>query len=273
MKVAIIGTAPSSQGLAPFNDPTWKIWPCSPGNFNRVPRADLWFEMHARADLIAPNNKVWAEPYLAWLRQQTFPIYVQAPIPEIPNGTVYPLAGALNEFSPYFMTSTIAYMMALAIMQGASEIGLWGIDMAVADEYNTQRAGCQHFILEARRRGIKVFIPPQSDLMSLAPLYGYIDDSPMAIKVAQRKRELQEQMRQAEQLLEDSKHKFAFFKGALDDLMYFERTWVTGHDSPATQAQLRRRPELEPVKLNGASKTNGNGESHVEQAEPARVEA
>src|SRR5215467_5742575 len=31
-KVAIIGTAPSSRMLAPFNDPTWDIWVCSPGN-------------------------------------------------------------------------------------------------------------------------------------------------------------------------------------------------------------------------------------------------
>src|SRR5215467_9147402 len=31
-KVAIIGMAPSSRMLAPFNDPTWDIWVCSPGN-------------------------------------------------------------------------------------------------------------------------------------------------------------------------------------------------------------------------------------------------
>src|SRR3990167_6788901 len=31
-KIAVIGTAPSSRMLAPFNDPSWKIWSCSPGN-------------------------------------------------------------------------------------------------------------------------------------------------------------------------------------------------------------------------------------------------
>src|SRR5580698_10373126 len=47
LKVAMIGTAPSSRMLAPFNDPSWKIWACSPGNMNTLPRVDVWFELHS----------------------------------------------------------------------------------------------------------------------------------------------------------------------------------------------------------------------------------
>ena len=32
-KIAILGTAPSSMALAPFKDPAWSIWACSPGAF------------------------------------------------------------------------------------------------------------------------------------------------------------------------------------------------------------------------------------------------
>src|SRR5713226_4715918 len=46
LKIAMIGTAPSSRMLAPFNDPSWKIWACSPGNMNALPRVDTWFELH-----------------------------------------------------------------------------------------------------------------------------------------------------------------------------------------------------------------------------------
>src|SRR3954468_23311721 len=42
-KVAILGTAPSSRMLAPFNDPEWQIWSCSPGNMGCIPRFDRWF--------------------------------------------------------------------------------------------------------------------------------------------------------------------------------------------------------------------------------------
>ena len=31
LKIALVGTAPSSRMLAPYNDPSWKIWGCSPG--------------------------------------------------------------------------------------------------------------------------------------------------------------------------------------------------------------------------------------------------
>ena len=41
LKVALIGTAPSSRMLAPFNDPSWTIWACSPGNQNILPRAEI----------------------------------------------------------------------------------------------------------------------------------------------------------------------------------------------------------------------------------------
>src|SRR6476661_1662542 len=53
LKVALIGTAPSSRDLAPFNDLSWKIWGCSPGNMNSCPRVDLWFELH--------SNLMWKE--------------------------------------------------------------------------------------------------------------------------------------------------------------------------------------------------------------------
>ena len=39
LKVALIGTAPSSRDLAPFNDLSWKIWGCSPGCWASAPRA------------------------------------------------------------------------------------------------------------------------------------------------------------------------------------------------------------------------------------------
>jgi hypothetical protein len=36
-------------------------------------------------------------------------------------------------------------------------IGLWGVDMAAAEEYAYQKPGCQFFILEAMRRGIGIY--------------------------------------------------------------------------------------------------------------------
>src|SRR5512143_2413950 len=60
LKVALIGTAPSSRMLAPYNDPSWKIWACSPGNMNAIPKADVWFEIHK--NLLWPECKSYGEP-------------------------------------------------------------------------------------------------------------------------------------------------------------------------------------------------------------------
>ena len=77
-------------------------------------------------------------------------------------------------------TSSFAWMMAFAMKQGASEIALYGIDMASRDEYILQRPGFYFFRHEAKRRGIKVLLascrqrqpsqfpaPPASRLLDL----------------------------------------------------------------------------------------------------------
>jgi hypothetical protein len=34
MNVILLGTAPSSMRLAPFGNPEWEIWACSPGTYS-----------------------------------------------------------------------------------------------------------------------------------------------------------------------------------------------------------------------------------------------
>jgi hypothetical protein len=69
-------------------------------------------------------------------------------------------------------------------------IGLWGVDMAAAEEYAYQRPGCQFFVLEAMRRGIGVYLPPESDLMRPMPVYGISEWDHNYIKLTSRAREL-----------------------------------------------------------------------------------
>ena len=45
MKIALLGSAPSSRMLAPFKDPNWEIWSCSPANKD-LP-STYFFEIHA----------------------------------------------------------------------------------------------------------------------------------------------------------------------------------------------------------------------------------
>src|SRR5690349_614027 len=119
MKVAILGTVGLHRQLAPFDDPEWEIWVCSPGNaYGAVPRATKWFELHGIEDLKGRENAEWNGRYFQWLREQTFPIYMQEPNNEVPSANVFPLKKLLEEFQDLgriAFTSSISMMAAFAI--------------------------------------------------------------------------------------------------------------------------------------------------------------
>lgn len=218
LKVALIGTAPSSRMLAPFDDPSWKIWACSPGNMGVLPRVDEWFEIHG--NLLWPENKHYGEPYINWLKQQTFPINMQNQ-EFVPNAIPLPKAELVKEFGPYFFTSSFSWMMAMAMRKGAKEIALYGIDMASRDEYILQRPGAYYFFTEANRRGIKMSAPHESDIMQPPGLYGFSEVTQYGRKVLARKAELDQRVRDLKSQRDGAAQQVTYLEGALEDLDYF----------------------------------------------------
>jgi hypothetical protein len=93
--------------------------------------------------------------------------------PDIPNCTRYPIEEYINQFGRY-ATSTVAWMIGLAIIEGFERIELWGIEMASDTEYSYQKACTEYMIGQALGRGLEIYIPPQSALMQ-GTLYGYQD--------------------------------------------------------------------------------------------------
>lgn len=217
LKVAIIGTAPSSRHLAPYNDPSWKIWACSAGNKDMLPRVDCWFEIHS--NLLWEEHAHFGRPYLDWLNQQSFPVYMQDNT-FVGRAQTFPKNELIAEFGRYFFTSSFAWMMAFAIKQGAKEIGLWGVDMASRDEYILQRAGGQFFIQEAVRRGITVHIPKESDLAQPPALYGFDDSTPFMRKLRVREKELKDRVNSMKQQRDQLAQNITYLEGALEDIDY-----------------------------------------------------
>lgn len=223
LKVALIGTAPSSRDLAPYGDPSWTIWACSPGNMNALPRVDAWFEIHS--NLLWPECISYGKPYVDWLKQQSFPIYMQDKS-LVPNAIPLPIKELTDEFGKYFFTSSFAYMIAMAIKAGASEIALFGIDMASKDEYILQRPGGQFFMQEAAKRGIKVSIPFESDLAQPPALYGYSDSTPFGRKMHVRELELKNRVAAMKAERDKLTHSITYLEGALEDMDYIKGIWA-----------------------------------------------
>ena len=78
----------------------------------------------------------------------------------------------LKTFGNYF-TNSVSYMIALAIKQGATEIGCYGVDMATGSEYGPQRPSCEFFLGIAAGMGISITIPATADLLKTKFLYGF----------------------------------------------------------------------------------------------------
>ena len=222
LKVALIGSAPSSIRQAPYHDPSWQVWGCSPGAYGVVPkgRSNVWWELH----VYEPGQPWFSPEYCQFLREHPR-VMVAEKRPEIPNGEVLPVEYLVKKYSPYFFTSSVAWMMAMAIEMGASKIGLWGIDMAASEEYEAQRAGLHYFALIAKQKGIEVGVPRESDLFRPRFLYGVDEITHSHIKLRARRAELKARLENEQRNEEQAKLSSYFIKGALDDLEYMAQTW------------------------------------------------
>lgn len=227
MRIAIIGSAPSSVQLAPYNDPSWRIWSVSPGAYPHVKRCDVHFELHRWEPPDGYTGpKPWFTPdYIDWMRKvpQVFMIEV---VPELPNSIAYPKDAILEQFGPYFHTSSVTWMVCLAVAAGAKEIGLWGVDMAAQEEWVFQRTGLQCLLWYVHKHyGVKVTLPPESDLWAPPILYGFSDNNPHFIKLQKRRCELDDRATVAQQNFERIKTEMLYLQGAKADNDYHLNTW------------------------------------------------
>ncbi len=160
-RVAIVGTA-SSWKLTPWTDATLEIW--SLNDAWRMPgfvRADAWFDFHPAdhfwhpptdgqmvyAHQVPPGYYVRPADHLQWLgrQAQTIPVYLHPDyLTQHPPAAAWPLARPFPKaeieaaFGRYF-TSSPAWMLALAMLQGATEIHIYGIHLSTEHEYIEQR--------------------------------------------------------------------------------------------------------------------------------------
>lgn len=225
--IAIVGSAWSSRDIAPFSDPNWEIWSCSPSNID-LPRTDVFFEMHDLGKLLRDPGYTF---YLSWMKKMP-KVYLLEAFDLLPNSVSYPFAEMQKLFGPFFWDSTVAYMQALAISRenwdseaGKPEaIALYGIDMTANDEYGNQRKATQYYIQCAWHSGIKMVVPAESDILEPAPPYGYKERWRTFVKIQKKREELEHRHHQ---LMVDQKQNLlveAEIKGATHILEWMEQT-------------------------------------------------
>lgn len=254
MKIALVGSAPSSVLLAPYRDPSWQIWGCSPGVYYQAPRTDAWFELHRFEPPVLgkpSEQRPWFSPeYCAWMSQHPC-VWMSPPIPSymIKGARAIPWQQLVEKYGHFNFTSSLAWMAAMAIeaiLESRAKrtpdpnpeedaIGFWGVDMAATEEYGYQRAGCQFFIQIAASLKIGTMIPPESDLMVPPPLYGISEYNHRAIKWLTRKAELTKNRDACAAAIQQANAQMQHLNGAIDDLQHVIQTWTHEGDAKGTR--------------------------------------
>ena len=168
-QVAIVGLAPSTHDDAPYEDPDWEVWGL-PWDNDRYPYFDRLFDIHPLECIREAIPSFYPPGYEVRLKELDAPLYMQQDYHDIPNAIEYPLEAVSDLVGDYY-NSSIAYMLGLAIFEGADKIGVWGVDMdgpgepGHANEYRDERPNCEYLLGFAKAKGIEIYLPEKCPLL------------------------------------------------------------------------------------------------------------
>lgn len=201
-RIAICGTAPTRTQI-PFDDPTLEIWALNDMHvLTDFKRADRWFDLHPLDKMYfrKENKPVFAgdvpagffvrpHNHIEWLRKQTIPVYVQnAAALGSPTAVTFPKAECEQKIFPTYCSSP-AWMVALALLEGVTELHVYGIHLATEWEYIHQRPNFESLLTLAAARGVKVILPRGCPLMRASHQYAFEADPDNAKTALKRKQQ------------------------------------------------------------------------------------
>jgi hypothetical protein len=163
-RVAIVGTA-ESWTMTPWNDPGLKLYSLNDAyRMKGFQRADAWYDFHPLDKFFYPPTSqpvyahqipfgFYARPqgHLEWLAKQTMPVWLHPDFatqhPEAatwPHAHPFPRADIEGDYGDY-ETSSPAWMIAHAMLNGVRELHIYGIHLATEFEYVKQRPNFEFF--------------------------------------------------------------------------------------------------------------------------------
>ncbi len=158
-RVAIVGTAPSYT-KTPWNDPGLEVWSLNDAyQLKGWQRADRWYDLHpldkfyhppnggpAYAHLVPAGHYVRPEKHVEWLSKLSIPLYLQADPPEgWAHARKFPRVEVQARWGDFQM-STPVWMLLHAMLEGVTEIHVYGIHLATEWEYLKQSPNMHTFL-------------------------------------------------------------------------------------------------------------------------------
>jgi hypothetical protein len=241
--VAILGFT-DSRNLAPFGDPRFEIWGINElYRFMDIEKYGFtrWFEIHERSVIDADKD------HIATLGRFPLPVYMQQHYPDVTPSVPFPKAEVEEDCGTQYFTSSIAWMLGLALLEGFEEIHVYGVDMAQETEYFEQRPACEFLLGMAAGRGVKIHVPKTSDLMKTVGQYGWAGESDFRVKLDERIAWLGTQKAQHEQeIAKLDAHRAQVvvnlhnIDGAIQDCTFWKRSWSISNSVDPSKPFLDR---------------------------------
>lgn len=223
-RVAILGTAPS-WGQCPWHDPTLDIWGLNDAYVLGYPRVTAWFDLHrfqqmtfhergqpVPADEAPIGAYLRPHGHLDWLASRPYPVYLQQARPDWPTSVTFPKDQILADWARFwpwrvdrqgivspghdYEVSTPAWMYMWAVVQGYTEIHIYGVHLATEWEYLQQRPNLEFLIGVAAGLGVKTVLPATVPICQAKFQYAYEPKADLAQQAIHRTLEQQTQVQQ-----------------------------------------------------------------------------
>lgn len=197
--VCITGTAPTWRD-APWDNPAVEFWCLNDFYVLKPPRADRWFDLHpfehfhfsqpgkkVLSQDVPPGSFIRPQGHIEFLKAQSIPVYVQdASLLGSPSARTFPKAEVEAAVGPYFASSP-AWMLGLALLEGVTDLHVYGIHLATEWEYLKQKPNFLFLLGLAAGRGVRLHLPKTAPLLRESHQYAFQPD-PDLPKVAIQKR-------------------------------------------------------------------------------------
>lgn len=185
MKVGIVGAATYSDEH--FESDGWEYWGVN-NCFADVERCRFtrWFELHTfrrqgralyRRDQVryrVAGELVSVKEYLKAIDALKIPVYMQKKNRLVRQSRVFPFQEIMDRFGTDYFGCSFAWMIALAIMEGATDIALHGMALSGA-EYYYQRPSVEFFLGLALGKGISIHNAQSSELLRGPWIYAFAE--------------------------------------------------------------------------------------------------
>ena len=170
--VALVGFAATTRDLAPWDDLDTEIWGLNEAAIQPwFKRFDRWFQIHPEDNFMRSENPNDPD-HPKWLAEaRGFPIYMQEHYDSVPSSVALPIDEIIKLYGNY-LTSSLSYMITLAMLEGFERIELYGFELGTRTEYHYQKSNAEYLIGMARGLGFEIYLPPGCSLCK-GKMYGF----------------------------------------------------------------------------------------------------